>query len=407
LFEKLFRLPAFTLEQAIEVAALQAQIQFLTAIGSDALGRHRTGGIELGPQPRLGMLQHNALLDDIVPQSLGDSLGDQIEATAFPGRQPDAYRHTVAVALDLRFEILQQIDLVVDLQHRQCAGANLVQHQVHLFDMGCAFGIGGVDHMQQQVGLAGFLQGGAERLDQLVRQMTNEAHRVGHDDRPDVVQLDPPQGRIKGGKQLVGGIYRRLGEGIEQRGFASVGIANQGDHGDFRSTAGTTGLVPLTADLFQTLGDLLDARPQQSAVGFQLGFTRATQTNTALLPLQVSPAADQTGTQVVQLGQLDLQLALMGPGTLGENIQDQTGTVDDTAFQLTLEVALLARCQHMVEDDQVTFACLDQGPQLFHLAGADKKTGTGLIAGNGQEIDNVRPGRTHQLQKLMRVFTAL
>src|SRR5690606_5959896 len=140
---------------------------------------------------------------------------------------------------------------------------------------------------------------------------------------------------------------------------------------------------------------------------FQLGFTWATQADTALLPLQVSPAAHQACTQVVQLGQFDLQLALMGTGALGENIQDQTGTVDDAAFQLTLEVALLARCQHMVEDDQVTFACLDQSPQLFHLAGADKKTGTGLIAGNGQEIDNFRPGRTHQLQKLMSVFTDL
>ena len=114
------------------------------------------------------------------------------------------------------------------------------------------------------------------------------------------------------------------------------------DPGDFRPSPCTSGLITLAADLLQTLGDLLDAHPQQTAVGFQLGFPRTTQADTTLLPLKVGPAADQTGTQMIELGQLDLQLALVGTGALGEDIQNQTGTVDYPALQFALQVALLA-----------------------------------------------------------------
>src|SRR5690606_41703288 len=67
---------------------------------------------------------------------------------------------------------------------------------------------------------------------------------------------------------------------------------------------------------------------QQPAVGFQLGFTRAAQTNTALLPFQVGPAAHQSGGLVFQLGQFYLQLTFVGTGALGKNIQNQAGTVE-------------------------------------------------------------------------------
>ena len=47
--------------------------------------------------------------------------------------------------------------------------------------------------------------------------------------------------------------------------------------------------------------------------------------------------------EVAQLRQLDLQFALVAAGTLSKDIQDQPGAIEHPAFQVTLEVALLAR----------------------------------------------------------------
>ncbi|MNJ67077.1 hypothetical protein D3C77_632180 [compost metagenome] len=87
----------------------------------------------------------------------------------------------------------------------------------------------GVDHVQQQIGIAGFLQRRAKRLDQLVRQVTNETHRIRQDHRSDIRQLQAPQRRIQRGEQLVGRVDVGFRERVEQRGLAGVGVTDQRD----------------------------------------------------------------------------------------------------------------------------------------------------------------------------------
>ena len=60
-------------------------------------------------------------------------------------------------------------------------------------------------------------------------------------------------------------------------------------------------LVALTAHFFQAFFNTFDTRAQQSAVGFELGFTGATQSDSTLLPLQVRPTANQAGGHVMEL----------------------------------------------------------------------------------------------------------
>ena len=79
LLQKLLRLPAFALEQPIEIAALQAHLQLLPAIVANLLSHHRTGGVELGAQTRLGIVQLDPLLHDIIAQSLGNGLGQKVQ----------------------------------------------------------------------------------------------------------------------------------------------------------------------------------------------------------------------------------------------------------------------------------------------------------------------------------------
>ena len=109
----------------------------------------------------------------------------------------------------------------------------------------------------------------------------------------------------------------------------------------------------LLAQLGQARAQGFDTLADQPAVGLELGFARAAQADTALLPFQVSPAANQTRGQVLQLRQFHLQLALVGGGALGENVEDQAGAVQHPDLQALFQVALLGRRQRVVEDDDL------------------------------------------------------
>ena len=75
---------------------------------------------------------------------------------------------------------------------------------------------------------------------------------------------------------------------------------------EFSPIVSTTTLFPLFLYLFQPAQNRFNPHPQQSAVGFELSFTRASQANTTFLAFQMGPAPDQTRRQVPQLGQLNL-----------------------------------------------------------------------------------------------------
>ena len=64
-------------------------------------------------------------------------------------------------------------------------------------------GIGGVDDVQQQVGLVQLLQRGAERARQVARQIADEPDGVGDDDLALAREAQPPRGRIQRREQPV------------------------------------------------------------------------------------------------------------------------------------------------------------------------------------------------------------
>lgn len=71
------------------------------------------------------------------------------------------------------------VDLVEHQQLRQVAGTDRGQHLVDLGDALLAMRIGGVDHVQQEIGLARFGQGRTERGDQVMWQVADETDGVG------------------------------------------------------------------------------------------------------------------------------------------------------------------------------------------------------------------------------------
>jgi len=128
---------------------------------------------------------------------------------------------------------------------------------------------------------------------------------------------------------------------IEQSGLARIGVAHQRHRQHVLARTRTPLGTALLAQFDESFAQRLDPRADQAAVGFQLFLARAAHADAAALALQVSPAAHQTGRQVLQLGQFDLQLALGTVRTAGEDIQDQADTVDHPAVQAAFQVALL------------------------------------------------------------------
>src|SRR6202012_4088854 len=110
-------------------------------------------------------------------------------------------------------------------------------------------------------------------------------------------------------------------------------------------------------DLAAEPGDL---GPDPAPVGLDLGLTGTAGPDAAAaghpaagLPGQRLAPAAQPRQHVLQLGQLDLGLALAALRVLGEDVQDQRGAVDHLDLDHALQAPQLARAQLTVADHRV------------------------------------------------------
>ncbi len=65
----------------------------------------------------------------------------------------------------------------------------------------------------------------------------------------------------------------------------------------------------------------------------------------------------------------------MGTGALGENIEDQAGTVDHATLENTFEVTFLTGREDVIEDHQIGLFGVDQVAQFLDLAAANQEFG--------------------------------
>ncbi|RMP65068.1 hypothetical protein ALQ18_05181 [Pseudomonas marginalis pv. marginalis] len=407
LFDKLRRHLAFTANQPIQLCARQSNGQQADTFFVVFFFLYRAQLEKLCTQSSKTLRQAQGADKQIAPEQLGNRLLEQIQASAIARRHPNPLGLAIFVALNLRLNALKQIEFVIDLKDRQVLGANLAQHHHHLFDLQHAIRLSRIDHVQQQVGVARLFERRPECLDQLVRQVTNEPHGVGQHDRPQVIQFETAQGRVEGGEELVGRVNVGLGHVVEQCRFAGVGIAHQGNRRNIGTHTPASRLLALAAYFFEATLDLSQANPQQAPVGFQLGFTRATHADTTTLTLKVSPATHQPRAHVVKLGQFNLELAFMGTGALGENIENQTRAVDHAALEHSFEVTFLTGREDVIEDHQIGLFGMHQVAQFLDLAAANQEFGGWPMTRYVKKRNGLGAGRICQLLKLLRIFARL
>ena len=117
-----------------------------------------------------------------------------------------------------------------------------------------------------------------------------------------------------------------------------------------------------------------DPVARQAAVGLDLGLARARSdpaADPAAEPLEVRPQAAHPREVVLELRELDLELALGGVRVGGEDVEDDRGAVDHRDPERGLEVALLARRELVVARDQVRVRATELVLQLLELARAE------------------------------------
>ncbi len=205
-------------------------------------------------------------------------------------------------------------------------------------------------------------------------------------------RVHPAQRRIERCEQLVGGECIGAGQPVEQRRFAGVRVADQ-RHGADRGTAPRASLRrALALDARKPLAQ--DFRPlaEEPAVGLELRFAGSAEADAAFLPLEVGPAADETRQLMLDLRELDLQLAFGAARAEREDVEDQARAIDDAAFERALEIALLRAGERMVEDDEIGAGFHAARRDLLDLAFARERRGVGSLAPAGHRARDRRAG---------------
>ncbi len=111
-------------------------------------------------------------------------------------------------------------------------------------------------------------------------------------------------------------------------------------------------------------------------IRFEFRFTRSARADAAAEPRQRLARSGQPRQHVLQLRELDLQLAFVRARAPGKDVEDQLGAIDDAPAARLLEVARLPRRQLVVDDDEVRAGLVAGARDLLDLARADERGGS-------------------------------
>ena len=182
---------------------------------------------------------------------------------------------------------------------------------------------------------------------------------------------------------------------VEERAFARVGVADQGDRGHGNGLAALALLAAHAAHGFQIALELIDAALDATAVGFELRLAGSAGADAAAQLRHGFAAPGQPRQHVFKLRQLHLQLALAGARVAGKDVEDQLRPVEHAARQRGLKVAQLRGCKVVVEENQVGVGGCGDAGNLLHLAGTDERCGIGARAAL-QHLGGNLPARAQQ-----------
>jgi len=261
--------------------------------------------------------------------------------------------------------------------------------------------------MDDEVSLGDLLEGGAEGVDKLVRQVPDESDRVRDRVRAPPGRRGAPDGRVQGREQRILDQHPGPGEPVEQRGLAGVRVAGDHHGRDCVGPAGGALGGPCGAHLLQLPAQPRHPCPDPATVGLDLRLAGAacadppaTGDPSARLPRHGLAPTTQPGEHVLHLGERDLGLALLALGVLSEDVEDERRPVDHLDLDDVLEVDQLGGAELPVTDEGVGADVEDDVAQLAGLAGPDVGGGIGPVAPLDTCVQHDGPGRLRQRGEL-------
>src|SRR5690606_21631027 len=110
------------------------------------------------------------------------------------------------------------------------------------------------------------------------------------------------------------------------------------------------------------------------------------------------------GQKVLESGELHLEHGLPRAGTLAENVEDESSTVGHPRAEDTLQVALLAGGEIVVEYGQLVSENRPPISQFPSLALADKGGGVGMVAPLNDGVGHLEAGALCKARQLVQRF---
>ncbi len=299
---------------------------------------------------------------------------------------------------------LQPVNLVVEDEPRNLFGADLFQDGIHLLNVLVTARIAGIHHMQQESSFPRLSQGGLERGHQLVRQLTNKAHRVGHNHCSPAGQRDAPHRRIEGREKLIRYVGIGAGQRAKQSGLARVRVADERERRYRNLSARLASRFALLFDLLEPLRQNFYTRADKTAIGLKLSLAGAPHSYAAALPLQMGPAAYEATAHMLQLRQLHFEFAFEAARALREDVENETVAIEHAAAGELFQVAFLARRQRVVDENDVGFVSFRGDAQLVGFAAAYEVTWIGALATARDGDDGPGAGRFRELREFLQIF---
>ena len=191
-----------------------------------------------------------------------------------------------------------------------------------------------------------------------------------------------------------------MGEGVEERRLAGVGVADDGDDGELAPLPPAAADLPLAREVGDAPVEVGDAVADAPAVDFQLRLARPASADAARQPRERVVALAEARKEVLELRELDLQLAVGALGALGEDVQNQLSAVEDLEARLLGDVAALRGAQVAVEDDDVRHELHRAQDELLELALAHQVARVRLTAHLEDGVEHLHPGGAREFPQL-------
>ena len=268
-------------------------------------------------------------------------------------------------------------------------------------DLRLVVGVRDVDDMEEEVGFGDFVEGGFEGFNELRGELADEAYGVGEEEG-EIADDDLADGGVEGGEEFVFCEYVGFGEEVEDGAFADVGVADEGHADEGFAVFALEGFLCVEfGELdFECRDFLLD----EAAVGLDLCFAWSAHADAAALAFEMCPEASEAGEHVLELSELDLSACGGCACVACEDVEDESGAVEDAAFHFFLEVAELCGREFVVDDDDVGVEGVLVFAYFVEFARAYIGAGVGSVEFLDDLVDGDAAGGAEEEFEFVEVF---